>query len=231
MMNIEDVLSQSLTLGDPAAYLLALAAGIITSFTPCVYPVIPIIVGYIGTQQVKTRAEAFLLSLAYVAGISVTFSILGMIAALTGAIFGRIQSNPLTFIFVGTVIFIMTLWFMDIIRIPLPALATPKIKKKGYFPAFFLGLVSGVITAPCTAAVLAIILTYVGSTQNVFFGGTLLFTYAMGLGTLLIIAGSFTGSMTKLMKSEAWSRRLKTIFGIALLLLSLSYFYRAWEMY
>jgi len=231
MMNLESNLSNSMAMGNPTAYLLTLAAGIITSFTPCVFPVIPIIVGYIGTQQVKSRAKAFLLSLVYVAGISVTFSILGIIASLTGMIFGSIQSNPLTYIFVGVVIFVMTLWFMDIIHIPLPAAAAPKIKNKGYLPAFLLGLVSGVITAPCTAAVLAIILTYAASKQNIIFGGTLLFTYAMGLGTLLIIAGTFTGLINTLMKSDRLSRRLKIFFGIALLVFSLSFFYRAWKMY
>ena len=231
MLNLEKALADSMAAGNPAAYLLTLAAGIITSFTPCVFPVIPIIVGYIGTQQVKSRTKAFLLSLAYVAGISVTFSILGIIASLSGMIFGSIQSNPLTYIFVGGIIFIMTLWFMDVINITLPAIQTPRFKSKGYIPAFILGIVSGVITAPCTAAVLAIILTYVASKQNMFFGGTLLFTYAMGLGTLLIIAGTFTGFFTKLIKSYSISRKIKMLFGIALLLFSLSFFYRAWKMY
>ena len=230
-MNIENTLSSSITSGNPLAYILTLAAGIVTSFTPCVYPVIPIIVGYIGTQQVKSRSGAFLLSSAYVIGMAVTFSLLGIIASLTGKIFGRIQSNPLTYVFVGAVILAMTLWFMDIIHIPLPAAVMPRMKSRGYLPAFLLGMASGVITAPCTAAVLAIILTYVASKQNVLFGGTLLFTYALGLGTLLIIAGTFTGFINTVLKSDTLSRRLKTVFGILLLIFSLSFFYKAWKMY
>jgi len=217
--------------GNPAAYAFVLAAGILTSFTPCVYPVIPIIVGYIGASQVQSRARAFWLSVSYVLGMAVTFSILGLIASLTGMIFGRIQSNPWTQLFVGNVILIMALWFLDIITIPLPAFAAPRIKGKGFIPAFFLGMASGIIAAPCTAAVLVIILSYVGSRQNIFFGTTILFTYAAGLGTVLIIAGTFTGFISTLMKSESLSVKVKKVFGIALVLLSQYFFIQAGKFF
>ncbi len=217
--------------GNPAAYFFVLAAGILTSFTPCVYPVIPIVVGYIGATQVRSRMQAFWLSVSYVVGMAVTFSILGMAASLTGMLFGSIQSNPWTHVFVGNVIVVMGLWFMDIITIPLPSFSIPRIKGKGYIPAFLLGLASGIIAAPCTAAVLVIILSYVGSRQNLMFGATILFTYAIGLGTVLIIAGTFTGFINTLMKSESLSLKVKKGFGIALFLLSQYFFIQAGKLF
>lgn len=230
-MDLERVISQGLTGGNPLVYLFVLIAGVITSFTPCVYPILPIIVGYIGAQQVKSKFQAFLLSFSYVIGMAITFSILGIIASLTGMIFGRIQSNPWTYIVVGNVILLMAMWFMDIISIPLPAFVTPKTKNKGYMPALFLGLVSGIIAAPCTAAILVIILTYVSSRQNLVFGATLLFTYAIGLGTLIVIAGTFTGFINTLMKSESLSQKVKKGFGIALFLLSQYFFIQAGKLF
>ncbi|MFC1552391.1 cytochrome c biogenesis protein CcdA [Candidatus Latescibacterota bacterium] len=228
---LTQTVSKYMSGGNPTAYFFVLAAGILTSFTPCVYPVIPIIVGYIGASQVRSRAKAFWLSVSYVLGMAVTFSILGIIASLTGMIFGRIQSSPWTHIFVGNVILFMALWFLDIISIPLPSFAAPRIKGKGFIPAFLLGMASGIIAAPCTAAVLVIILSYVGSRQNIFFGATILFTYAAGLGTVLIIAGTFTGFISTLMKSESLSVKVKKVFGIALILLSQYFFIQAGKLF
>jgi len=228
---LSNIISVNLANNNPLVYVFVLLAGIITGLTPCIYPVLPIIVGYIGALQVKSRFRAFLISLSYVIGMSVTFSALGVIASLTGKMFGTVQSSPWTYIFVGNVILLMAMWFMDIISIPVPAFSTPKIKGKGFVPAFLLGLVSGVIAAPCTAAVLAIILSYVGTKQNVLFGTTLLFTYALGLGTLIIIAGTFTGFVNTLMKSEAVSIRIKKVFGVALFLLSQYFFIKAGQLF
>lgn len=231
MDNLAETISNYLSGGNPAAYVFVLIAGILTSFTPCVYPVIPIVVGYIGASQVKSRMKAFWLSVSYVVGMAVTFSVLGMIASLTGMLFGRIQANPWTNIFVGNVILIMALWFLDIISIPLPSFASPRIKGKGLIPAFLIGMASGIIAAPCTAAVLVIILSYVGSHQNIVFGATILFTYAVGLGTVLIIAGTFTGFINTLMKSEKISIIVKKVFGIGLVLLSQYFFIKAGNLF
>ncbi|HDY90235.1 MAG TPA: hypothetical protein ENH82_19210 [bacterium] len=231
MNGLANIVSKSLSSGNPVAYLLVLVAGVITSFTPCVYPIIPIIVGYIGASQVRTRAKAFWLSISYVLGMATTFSVLGVIASLTGMIFGKIQSNPWMYVFVGNVILIMAMWFMDIITIPLPSFVTPRFKGKGFIPAFLLGMASGIIAAPCTAAVLVIILSYVGSKQNLFYGATILFTYAVGLGIILIIAGTFTGFINTLMKSETMSIKVKKVFGIFLFLLSQYFFIQAGKLF
>ncbi len=224
---LKDIISEGIQSGSVQTYVFVLVAGIITSFTPCVYPVIPIITGYIGARQVDSRREAFLLSLFYVIGMAVTFSALGIMAASTGMLFGDVQSNPWTHIVVGNVILIMSLWFLGIINMPVPSFRIPGFKQKGLLQTFILGLVSGIIAAPCTAAVLVIILSYVGTKQNMLFGGTLLFTYAMGLGTLIIIAGTFTGAVKTMIKSGQWPERIKKFFGIAMLFLAEYFFIQA----
>ncbi|MDD5688364.1 MAG: cytochrome c biogenesis protein CcdA [Elusimicrobia bacterium] len=233
---LTNIISNNIAHNNPIIYIFVLLAGIITSFTPCVFPVLPLIIGYIGALQVKSRLRAFLLSVLYVLGMSVTFSILGLIASLTGKMFGSVQSNPWTYIFVGNVILLMAMWFMDIIHISLPAFNLPNIsakggKSKGFVPSFLLGLVSGIIAAPCTAAVLAIILTYVGTKQNVLFGTTLLLVYAFGLGTIIIIAGTFTGFINTIIKSETFTLKVKKIFGIAMFLLSQYFFIKAGRLF
>ncbi|MFH0948218.1 MAG: cytochrome c biogenesis protein CcdA [Elusimicrobiota bacterium] len=226
-----NIVSKNLSGGNPLTYFFVLIAGIITGFTPCVYPVIPIIVGYIGALHVQSRLYAFFISLVYVAGMAVTFTILGVIASFSGMLFGTIQSNPWSYVFVGNVILIMALWFMGVINIPLPAFNSPKIKSKGLLPVFVLGLVSGIVTAPCTAAILGIILAYVATKQNLLFGATLLFTYAIGLGTLIIVAGTFTGIINAIFKSEILSQKIKKIFGIFLFLLSQYFFIQAGKLF
>jgi len=226
-----NLVSENLAGSNPFVYVFVLVAGIITGFTPCVYPVLPIIVGYIGALQVKSRPRAFLISFFYVIGMAVTYTILGIAASVTGILFGSLQSNPWTYIFVGNVILVMALWFLGIINIPLPAFNSPKFKSKGFIPAFILGLVSGIISAPCTAAVLGILLAYVATKQNIIFGGTLLFTYALGLGTLIIIVGTFTGFINTLLKSEELSLKIKKLFGVFMLLLSQYFFIQAGKFF
>ncbi len=226
---IRELLKNTLAGGSLAAYFLVLAGGVLTSFTPCIFPIIPIIVGFIGARPVQSRTAAFLLSLAYVVGMSLTFAVLGGLFAFAGnmLLFSNVQNSPYSYLVVGNVILIMALWIMDIITIPLPALPGPRITGKGYLPSFLLGATSGLIAAPCTAAILGVILLYVGQSRNVLFGTTLLFTYGLGLGAVLIIAGTFTGFVTVLMKSGKFSLVVKKVFGIALLLLAEYFFFQA----
>ncbi|MBI5573347.1 MAG: sulfite exporter TauE/SafE family protein [Elusimicrobia bacterium] len=226
-----NLVSVNLAGNNPLVYLFVLIAGIITGFTPCVWPVLPLIVSYIGATKVKSRSRAFLLSLSYTVGLSATFSVLGIISSLTGKMFGSVQSSPWSYIFVGNIILVMAMWFMDIIYIPPPAFSSPDIKGKGFLPAFLLGLVSGIIAAPCTAAVLVIILSYVAIHRNIFFGFTLLFVYGMGLGILVIIFGTFTGFANAFLKSEKISMKVKKIFGIFMFLLSQYFFIKAGKLF
>ena len=197
--------------------------GLLTSLTPCFYPLIPLLIAYVGGRGERSKGRAFALSLFFVLGLSVTYSALGAIASLTGTMFGQIQSSPWTYLIVGNIILLLALSMLDVYEIRLPQFLQAKGKKqrkKGFFGAFLLGLTSGFIAAPCTAPVLGVILTYVASQQNVLFGTLLLFVYSLGMGTLLLILGTFTGLLVSLPKSGKWMVIIKKGLGWLMLIMA-----------
>lgn len=203
------------------AILISLAAGILTSFTPCVYPLIPITVGFIGAKGTPTRLRGFYLSLMYVLGLAVVYSFLGAFAALTGKLFGQIQTNPLAHLVVANVCIIFGLAMLDVITIQFTwfsRFGVAEAKSKGGLTAIFMGGSSALIAAPCTAPVLGILLTYVGTKQNVPMGIVMLFSYAFGMGFLLILIGTFAGLMTSLPRSGVWMEKIKKGFGIMMII-------------
>ena len=201
------------------APLLALAAayvgGVLTSFTPCVYPIIPITVTYIGARGEGSKLRGFLLCLTHVLGISVTYSLLGAFAALTGRIFGDISTNPWAFLITGNIILFLSLSMLGLFNIQAPGFMSKLQGKKrgGHLGAFLIGLVAGLVAAPCTAPVLGVILTFVAQKQNLLLGISMLFVFAYGLGTILIVLGTFASFATSLPKPGSWMERIKKIFG------------------
>lgn len=216
------------------AFPLAFLGGILTSFTPCVYPVIPIVVGYIGGQGKKSKWSGFLLSSAYVFGMAITYSALGVFAALTGRFFGQIQNNPWVNLVVGNIIILFGLSMLDLFPISLPAFfhrSGEKKLKPGFRGAFSLGIASGFITAPCTVAILGALLTIIAAKQNIFFGVSLLFVYAVGMGFILILAGTFTGFLISLPKSGKWLKRVQNVFGFFMIALGEYYIFQAGRLW
>ena len=204
------------------AYLAAFAGGVAVSFTPCVYPIIPITISYIGASGVKSKGKAFLLSLFYVFGMAFAYSVLGGIAALTGSLFGRIATNPLTNFFVGNLCALLGLSMLGVFEIPTPKFLTQGkflSKGKGIVPSFLVGAASGLVVGPCTAPPLAVILGYVATKQNVLFGMTLMFVFALGMGFLLVVLGTFTGLIASMPKAGLWLERIKKVFGWILILI------------
>ncbi len=212
-------------------YIIIFIGGVATSFTPCVYPLIPIIIGVIGATKQKSKLKNFIMALSYCTGMAITFSALGVFAALTGKLFGQLQSSPLAHLIVGNVIILFGLAQFDIVRLPTFLLNRAGAGKviKGTTPpaAFLMGLASGFIAAPCTAAVLGALLTFVTTKQNIFLGFSLLFTFAMGLGTLLIIIGMFTGVLATIKKSEKIMRIAQNIIGFSMILLGEYFIFKA----
>ncbi|MFH1777287.1 MAG: cytochrome c biogenesis protein CcdA [Candidatus Omnitrophota bacterium] len=202
------------------AYLVVFVAGVFTSFTPCIYPILPITVSYIGAESAGSRMRGFLLSVFYVLGTAVTYSVLGAVAALSGKLFGRGQANPITYFIVANVCILLGLSMLEVYELPLPAfLKEPGAARKmpGPLGAFFIGAASGLVLGPCTAPVLAVILTFVAAKQNVIFGISLLFTFALGLGMILLIAGTFAGFLFSLPKAGRWMVKIKKIFGFIMI--------------
>jgi cytochrome c-type biogenesis protein len=217
------------------AYAAAFLAGVITSFTPCVYPMIPITAGYIGGQSSGgTRMRSFMLSLSYVLGLSLMYSALGAAAALTGIIFGSWASNPFVYLGIAVFFIILGISMIDLIALPLPRFLTnlsPRKKGSGYIGAFMLGVVSSFVASPCTAPVMMTILTLVAKGRNIFYGVSLLFVFSLGLGLLLVVVGAFAGAVALLPKSGAWMDRVKKGFGIVIIACGLYFIVEALKIW
>ena len=216
--NLSFYLESSVALAFVAAYL----GGILISFTPCTYPLIPVTVGFIGIQGSSSRGRGFLLSLFYVAGIAATYALLGAAAALSGRIFGQMQTNFWTYFIMANLCLVMGLSMLDVFNISIPVpqklmKLTGGNGKKGFLNSFLIGVVSGVVIGPCTAPALGVLLGYVAVKTNVFLGMGLLFVFAFGMGTLLIIVGTFAGVIAALPQSGAWMTKIKFISGMLLI--------------
>ncbi len=219
---MEDILTQLNTylqgaplLALPAAYL----AGVLTSFTPCVYPLIPITIGIIGAKSSQTRKRGFLLSLVYVLGLSLVYAVLGAIAALSGMFFGQISTSMWAYLIVGNLFFLFGLSMLDVFSLQFTFLQKlhPSAKGSGMLTAFIFGGVSAIIAGPCTTPVLGTLLAFVASRQNVLLGFSMLFLFAFGMGSLLIIVGTFTGLLSTIPRSGAWMITIKKAFGFLMI--------------
>jgi thiol:disulfide interchange protein DsbD len=204
------------------AYAAVFVGGLLTALTPCVYPLIPITVSIFGAKQAKRRVEAAALSTMYVLGIAATYTVLGVIAALTGHAFGAgISGNPWVIVPIALVFIVFAVSMFGAFELNLPPSLQARLSQvggKGYGGALAMGLVAGLIAAPCTGPVLGSVLAYVGARQSVALGGTLLFVYAIGMGLPFFIIGTFAIAMPK---SGGWMEAVKSIFGIAMLVVAL----------
>lgn len=204
--------------GNHIDFFLAFLGGVTLSFTPCVYPLLPITVGVVASEAIVSRTKGFVLSLTFVSGLAVTYATLGMIAAFTGRYFGKISSNPVFDFLVGGIIILFALSLLEVLKLPFLALSVKTNHKKGCFIyTFIIGLASGFAVSPCIIPVLGSILAYVSSRQNILYGSMLLLSFAYGMGLLLLLAGTFSGLLASLPKPGIWMVRVKKLMGIILL--------------
>ena len=206
----------------PLSLLAVYLAGVLISFTPCVYPVIPITLAYIGARGRGSKWRGFVLSLIYVAGMAVTYTILGAVAALSGKLFGQIQSHPWTYFLIGNLCVLMGLSMLGVFtfNVRTPGFITrepPRKRGKGVVGSFLVGAASGLVIGPCTAPALAVILGYAATRENVAYASSLMFVFAFGMGTLLILVGTFAGLLAAIPRSGPWMVRISRIFGWILL--------------
>lgn len=202
----------------PLAFLAVYLGGVLVSFTPCVYPVIPITVAYVGAHGSGSKLRGFVLSIAYVLGMALVYTALGGIAALSGRLFGHVQTNPWTYFFIANICILMGLSMLDVFVLPLrtPAFLNkvqPREKPKGIMGSFLVGAASGLVMSPCITPVLAVLLSYIATRQNVVLGMGFLFVFAFGMGTLLIVLGTFAALIAGIPKSGEWMIRISHISG------------------
>jgi thiol:disulfide interchange protein DsbD len=191
-------------------------AGVLTSLTPCVYPLIPITVGVFGARNPEHRARSVGLSATYVAGIAVTYSALGLFAALSGKAFGGALGSPWIAGAMALFLFALAASMFGAFDLSLPASLGVRLGGlggAGYGHAFGMGLAAGVVAAPCTGPVLAGVLAFVATQRSVALGFWMLFSYAVGMGTLFFVIGV---TSLKLPRSGPWMEAVKSLFGVAL---------------
>lgn len=203
-------------------------AGILTSLTPCVYPLLPITLAVIGARsKQQTRLKSFSLSVSYVLGIAITYSILGVLAASTGAMFGAALSNVYIVTGIALMFVVMGLSMYGLFEIQAPAFIRNRLGSaqtgSGYRGAFLTGLVSGVVASPCIGPVLVTILTWIAATGSKGLGFGLLFTFAMGMGLLLILVGTFSHLLGQMPRSGPWMDVVKFVFGTTMVGMALFY--------
>ncbi|MSP62052.1 MAG: DUF255 domain-containing protein [Myxococcales bacterium] len=216
--DLGDRLDSALQAGSFVAYLLAFFGGVLTSLTPCVYPLIPITLSIFGARGANvSRGRAIALATVYVGGIAVMYSTLGVGVALTGRAFGTFMGSPWVIAPIATLFLIMSASMFGAFELNLPIGLQTRLSQlggTGWWGAFVMGLVGGIIAAPCTGPVLASLLAFVATTRSVVFGGSLLFTYAVGMGMLFFLLAATAASLPK---SGAWMEAVKSLFGVIMI--------------
>ncbi len=229
-----ELLQGQLEAGSMAALAVVFVAGLLTSFTPCVYPMIPVTVTYIGGAAAGSRRRAVSLSVVYVLGMALVYASLGMVTAMLGKTFGRFTHNPWIYGGVGALIVFFGITMLDLVTIPAPRFLTgvqsAGVRRGGHLGALFMGLAAGFIAAPCTAPVLGLLLVYVSQSRNVLWGGTLLLVFALGLGFLLMLLGIFSGLLTNLPRAGSWMNWIKRTFGVMMIAVGGWFLYQSLSM-
>jgi thiol:disulfide interchange protein DsbD len=217
-------LSEALGTSPLTAIPLLFIGGLLTSLTPCVYPMIPITVALVGQESLGVKANKWrplFLTLSYVVGLAMVYALLGVIAGMTGSIFGSISSNPWLYFLQANVLLLAGLFMLDVFTLRLPASTMEWASRVGtgghYGGAFGMGAVSGLVAAPCGAPVMAAVLTWVTRTQSAVLGFIYLFVFSLGMCALLVAVGVSSGSAARLPRAGAWMLRVKRIFGLVML--------------
>ena len=193
--------------------------GLALNLTPCVYPLIPITIGYFGGQSEGHTVKLFFMGLLFMLGLAVTYSIIGVVTSLTGAVFGALLQNPVVILVVVFILLVLSLSMFGLYEFKLPDSWVNKAggAKAGYFGAFFMGLTMGIVAAPCIGPFVLGLVTYVATKQDPYFGFLLFFVLALGLGFPYLFLAVFSGKIKNLPRAGEWMDAVKHIFGFILI--------------
>jgi len=220
----KDTIPNALAKGGLSILILVFLGGLMTSLSPCILSMLPVMLGYIGGLEKPTKTKGFITSTSFVLGLAVTFAILGIIASLLGKVFGQI--GPAWLYIIGFFSIIMGLQLIGVININLPGLQAMPEKKGGVLGSFGVGLLFGLVASPCATPVLAVLMTYVAGQGVLWYGALLLFIYGLGHGIPLIIAGTFTAVLKSLPRLQKWGHYITYLSGGLLIVLGLYFFIR-----
>lgn len=225
---LSEILAQSPLL----ALAIMFGAGVLTSLTPCVYPMIPItasvLAGTAGRDAPRLRVVG--LTLTYVSGLALLYATVGLIAGLTGTLFGTVSASPWARLAIGCLLLVVSLAMFDVIPMTAPQrwIQWAGGLGGGSYPAvFLLGATSGVVAAPCGAPAFAVVLTWVAATRAGVWGFVYLLVFSLGMTALLLGVGLFSGFATVLPRSGPWMVWVKRLAAVLMLVMALYYFVQA----
>ena len=229
LATISERLSSNPALAFPAVF----AAGVLTSLTPCIYPMIPITAAIVGGEAVGTaaagttaaperrRGRTVALTMSYVTGLALVYAALGLFAGLTGTMFGSVSTNPWLYFAMANVLVLAALAMLDVLPIRVPSALLARVSsagsRGGVAGAFAMGAVSGLVAAPCGAPVMAAVLTWVGTTRSAVLGFLYLFVFSLGMCALLVAVGLSAGTLSRLPRAGPWMLWVKRGFAVVML--------------
>jgi thiol:disulfide interchange protein DsbD len=202
---------------------LVFAGGVLTSLTPCIYPMIPITAAIVGGTTVAdggrpARWRPLGLTLAYVLGLALVYSGLGLFAGLTGTLFGSVSTNPWLYFAMANLLILAGLAMLDVVPVRVPSAILERASSAGtagrVSGAFTMGAMSGLVAAPCSAPVMAAVLTWVSSTKSAVLGFIYLFVFSLGMCTLLVIVGLSSGTIARMPRAGMWMVWVKRLFAL-----------------
>ena len=209
---------------------LVFAGGVLTSLTPCIYPMIPITAAIVGGTTVEERGRGaqgaprwrpLFLTLCYVVGLAAVYATLGLIAGMTGTLFGAVSTNPWLYFAMANLLVLAALMMLDVIPLRLPAGLAQRAATAGTAGrasgAFVMGAMSGLVAAPCGAPVMAAVLTWVTTTKSAALGFLYLFAFSLGMCALLVVVGLSSGAVARLPRAGAWMVWVKRFFALVMI--------------
>jgi thiol:disulfide interchange protein DsbD len=197
--------------------------GLALNLTPCVYPLIPITIGYFGGQSEGKTSRLFLMGLLFVLGMAVTYSVVGVVTSLTGAVFGALLQNPIVILIIVAIFIALSFSMFGVYEFKLPdsIVAKASATKTGLYGSFFMGLTMGIVAAPCIGPFVLGLVTYVATKGDPLYGFLMFFILALGLGFPYLILAMFSGKIKSLPRAGLWMEAVKHIFGIILLAMAI----------
>jgi cytochrome c-type biogenesis protein len=201
---------------------LLFGAGLATSLTPCIYPMIPITAGILGGAGAagRSRGRTAVMTLAYVTGLAVVYALLGLLAGLTGSLFGTVSSSPWAYFAMANLLLVSGLAMLDVVPVAAPRRLVQWAARLGgdsIGGVLAMGAVSGLVAAPCGAPAFAAVLTFVAATGSAALGLLYLLVFSLGLTALLVVVGLSSGILATLPRAGRWTLWIKRAGGVVLI--------------
>ncbi len=205
----------------------AFFGGILASFTPCVYPLLPVTISFMGSQAGNSRKKVLALSLFYVMGFSFSYTFLGIVAGFAGKAFGFWAGNKWLYLVVGNVCLLNSFVMLEFVNFGGVSLylSTKRFGKLDIISSFGMGMASSLVLGPCTTPILGTLLSIVAVQGDILFGGLMLISFSIGLAFWIILFGVFANMVIP--KAGPWLRRIQQFFGLLMLAVAQYFFVKA----